>query len=190
MRTTLTIALVTAMLLTGTGIIAASSFTTATLTRDTSIDVVNDANGVIALIDGNSGGIVTVDGTTGELNIDFGVGSATGVNVDSVYELGDPDDPSQRAFNITNQDSVSHTIELNYTVTTGDGVGDGANSTEFMVFDSSGTKLITVSEEDGGASFTAGSGESFAVVMVVDTTMAGVDQNSDLSGTLEVTATA
>lgn len=189
MRTTLTIAVIAVMLLTGTGIIAASSFTTATLTRDTNINVVSDDNGVIALVDGNSGDVVQIDGTTGELKIDFTVGSATGVNVDSVYELGDPNDPSQRAFNITNQDGVSHDIKLNYTVSTGDGVGDGANSTEFIVFDTNAAKQITVSEEDNGASFTAASGATFAVVVVVDTTMAGVDQNSDLSGTLNVTAT-
>lgn len=190
MRTTLTIVVIAAMLLTGTGIIAASSFTTATLSRDTSINVVSDADGVIALIDGNSGDVVRVDGSTGELNIDFGVGSATGVNVDSRYELGDPDDPSQRAFNITNQDGVSHEIELNYTVSDGtSGVGDGESSVEFQVYDSSGTQVATEDEESGTASFTAESGETFAVVVVVDTTMDGVDQTDDLSGILDITAT-
>lgn len=181
--------IVALMLVFGTGVIGASSFTTATLTRDTNIDVVADSNGVIALIDGTSGGIVT-EKSTGELTIDFQVGSATGVNVNSTYELGDPSAPgTERAFNITNQDSVQHTIELDYTVDTGDGVGDGTNSTEFQVYDSSGTAVTTVSEEDNGASFTAGSGETFAVVVVVDTTMAGVDKSSDLSGTLNITAT-
>lgn len=188
-RTKITIVVIAAMLLTGTGVIAASSFTTATLTRDTNIDVVSDADGVIALTDGNSGSIVTVDGTTGELQIDFAVGSATGVNVDSRYELGDPDDPSQRAFNITNQDSVSHDITLNYTVSDGtSGVGDGESSVQFLVFDASGTQVASEDEESGDATFTAASGETFAVVVVVDTTMAGVDQSSDLSGTLNVTA--
>ena len=190
MRTTITIGIIAVMLLTGTGIIAASSFTTATLSRDTNINVVSDDNGIIALIDGNSGAIVAVDGTTGELNIDFTVGSATGVNVDSVYELGDQNDPSQRAFNITNQDGVSHSIELNYTVSDGtSGVGDGSSSVQFLVFDSSGTQVASEDEESGTASFTANSGETFAVVVVVDTTMAGVDQTDDLSGTLSVTAT-
>lgn len=190
MRTTITIAVIAAILLTGTGIIAASSFTTATLSRDTSINVVSDDNGIIALIDGNSGGIVAVDGTTGELTIDFGVGSATGVNVNSTYELGDQNDPSQKAFNITNQDTVSHTIELNYTVADGtSGVGDGQSSVKFLVFDSAGTQVASEDEETGTASFTANSGETFAVVLIVDTTMSGVDKNSDLSGTLKVNAT-
>lgn len=190
MRPSRTVAVIAVMLLTGTGVIAASSFTTATLARDASIDVVSDSNGVIALVDGNSGGIVAVDGATGELRIDFGVGSALGVNVDSVYELGDPADPSQRAFNVTNQDTVTHNVTLNYTVADGtSGVGDGQSSVEFLVFDSSGTQVAAEDEEAGTATFTANSGESFAVVVVVDTTMAGVDQTSDLSGTLGVTAT-
>lgn len=174
------------LLLLGTVAIASSAFTTATLERDTSIDVVSDDAGIIALTDGNSGGIVTID-SSGELSIDFGVGSASGVNVDSIYELGDPDDPSQRAFNITNQDSVSHSIELNYTVSTGDGVGDGESSVAFSVFDSSGTQVATEDEESGTASFTAASGETFAVVVVVDTTPGSVDQSSDLSGLLRIT---
>lgn len=178
------------LLLLATASVASTAYTTATLERDTSIDVVSDDQGIIALTDGNSGGIVRIDGTTGELRIDFAVGSAQGVNVDSVYELGDPAAPTQRAFNVTNQDTVTHNVTLNYTVADGtSGVGDGQSSVEFLVFDSSGTQVAAEDEEAGTATFTANSGESFAVVVVVDTTMAGVDQTSDLSGTLGVTAT-
>lgn len=192
MRSTLTVAIIAAMVLTGTGVIAASSFTTATLSRDTQIDVVSDANGFIALTDGDSGGVVYVDSTTGELKIDFAAGSATGVNVNSTYELGTPSwsPGNERAFNITNQDTVSHSIRLNYTVSDGtSGVGDGSSSVEFQVYNSTGTNVATEDEETGDVSFTATSGETFAVVVVVDTTMAGVDKSDDLSGTLNVTAT-
>lgn len=182
-------AILAAMVLLGTTVVAASSFTTATLERDTNVNVVGDANGVIALTDGNSGGVVK-EKSNGELTIDFRVGSASGVNVNSTYELGNQSSPlSEQAFNITNQDGVSHTIELDYTVSDGSGVGDSANSTEFQVYDSTGTRVATVSEEDSGQTFSANSGETFVVVVVVDTTMSGVDKNSDLSGTLNVTAT-
>ena len=186
------IAVVALLVLVATGITTASSFTTATLTRDASIDIVADNEGVIGLIDGNSGDVVQVDSTTGELQIDFGgVGTAQGVNVDSVYELGDPADPTTRAFNITNQDGVAHTINLNYTVTgsTTNVVGNNHNATEFQVYDSSGSHVVTVSEEDSGASFSMASGESVAVVVVVDSTHAQIDQNDDLSGIFQVTAT-
>lgn len=186
MRTVLRLGVLAVLLLLATSAIASTAYTTATLERGTSIDVVTDAEGVIALTDGNSGGIVEVDGTTGELSIDFAVGSATGVNVNSVYELGDPADPTQRAFNITNQDSVQHDIELEYDVTSGDGVGDGESSVEFQVYDSSGSQVAVEDEESGTATFTAASGETFAVVIVVDTTVGNLDDSDDLSGTLYV----
>lgn len=178
-------------LILSTGMIGASSFTKATLDRDTNINVVADDSGVIALIDGDSGDVVQVDSSTGELTIDFTIGSASGVNVNSTYELGNPDwssDTDEQAFNITNQDGVSHTITLNYTVDSGDGEGDSFDSVKFEVFDSTATNVATASEETDG-SFTAASGETFATVVIVNTTVSGVDKNSDLSGTLNVTAT-
>lgn len=175
-----------------TGLIGASSFTTATLSRQASIDVVTDQNGFIGLTDEHSSDIInqTADGA---LTIDFAQSSATGVNVDSVYEIGNPsptDVENQSAFSITNNDGVSHDINLNYSLNTaGDAVGDSANSTEFQVFDSSETLITTISEEDSGATFTLSSGTTYYVVLVVDTTPAAIDQTNDLSGTLEITAT-
>lgn len=187
MRTATRTGLFVTIVLLLTGMVASSAFTTATLERDTNIDVVADDQGIIALTDGNSGGIVDVDSSTGELTIDFAVGSASGVNVNSTYELGDPNDPtSEMAFDITNQDSVAHTIGLNYTVDTGDGVGDPDSSVQFRVYDSTGSQVATEDEESGTDSFTAASGETFHVVVIVDTTVGGVDQSSDLSGTLHI----
>lgn len=180
------ITIIVVLLVAGTGVIGASSFTTATLERDANIDVVADNSGFIGLTDGNSGNIVQV--ASDELTISFVQGSATGVNVNSRYELGNASDPSQRAFNITNNDGVSHTITLDYSVTSGDGVGDGFNHTEFRVYDSTGSNVAIASEE-GSDSFTATSGGSYAVVMIVDTTDDTLGSAADLSGTLNVTAT-
>lgn len=180
------VAIVAGLLLVGLGLSAASSFTTATLDRDANIDVVADSNGFIGLTDGNSGNIVQI--SSDELTISFVQGSATGVNVNSLYEIGDPDDPSQRAFNITNNDGVSHDVALNYSVTSGDGVGDAHNHTEFQVFDNAGTQVATASEE-GADTFTATSGGSYAVVLVVNTSDDTLTSSSDLSGTLDITAT-
>lgn len=179
-------------LILSTGMIGASSFTKATLDRDTNINVVADDSGVIALIDGDSGGVVAVDSSTGELTIDFGVASASGVNVNSTYELGTSDWSSasadEEAFNITNQDSVAHTITLNYSADQADVVGDGFESVKFKVFNSTGDNVVTASEENTG-SFNAGSSETFATVVIVNTTVSGIDKNDDLSGTLNITAT-
>lgn len=173
-----------------TAVVGASAFTTASITRETTINVVSDDDGVIALIDGNAADIVQADSSTGELTIDFAIGSGSGVNDDATYTLGDAADPSYRAFNITNQDTVSHSIELEFTVSDGtSGIGDSEASVTFEVFDASGSLVATEDEESGTASFTAASGESFAVVLTVDTTMSSVDQTDDLSGTLNITAT-
>ena len=179
-------------LILATGLIGATSFTQATLIRDTNIDVVSDTNGYIALEDMLSGDVVRED-STGELSIDFTTGSAQGVNVDSIYELGTPgwsdNATDEQAFNITNHDSVTRTIYLNYSLSGAD-PGDGAhNATEFQIYDSSGTNLATISEDDTGASFSMTSGESVAVVVIVDSTDSAITQSDDLSGTLNVTAT-
>lgn len=186
------LALVATVLL-GATMIGASAFTTATLERDTTIDVVSDQNGIIGLVDGDSGNLVYEDGSTGELKIDFTNACAgCGANVDSRYEIGTTGWSSassdEEAFNITNQDSVSHSITLNYTVSSGAGDANSYNETEFQVYDSTGSRVLTISEEDSGRSFTAGSGESYAVVVIIDTRHANIDQNDDLSGTLNVTA--
>jgi hypothetical protein len=187
-----------AVLALGTLVIGAAAFTTATLQRDTTIDVVADDNGIIALGDGDSGGLVDVR-SNGELTIDFTRGGAIsggGANVESIYELGDPDNQptGEYAFNITNRDTVSHEIALNYTVDNGNGQGDGYNNTEFEVFDG-GTSELVVSEEDdtSGNTITLNSGETNNITVTVDTrandTSSTVDNTSDLSGTLNITAT-
>lgn len=180
------VAILVGLVIVGLGISTASSFTTATLERDANINVVADDAGFIGLTDGNSGNIVQISGD--ELTISFVQGSATGVNVNSLYELGDPDDPSQRAFNITNNDGVSHTVTLDYSVTSGDGVGDAQNHTTFRVYDTTGSQ-VAIATEEATDSFTAGSGSSYAVVMVVNTTDDTLGSAADLSGTLNITAT-
>lgn len=168
--------------------LSTSAFTTADLSRDTNIDVVQDDKGIIALSDGTSGGIVSYD-SDGSLSIDFDPNQASGVNVNSTYKLGDPNDAnSSMAFNITNQDSVSHTINVSYSVSSGDGSGS-SNATEFQIYDSSNTHVVTISEDDSGREFSLSSGSTVHVVVVVDTTAKGITSSEDLSGSFNVTAT-
>lgn len=184
------VGVIAVILLVSTGLIGASSFTTATLERDTNIDVVADDSGAIALTDETSGSIIYTK-TNGQLGIDFSnAGSASGINVNSTYELGDPDDPTGSAgFNITNNDGTSHTVNLTYSLNNPGDDNDGTDEVDFRVFNKSAGQVFTVSEEGVGNEATLSSGETWAVVVVVDTTADGVDKNSDLSGTLNVTAT-
>ena len=188
MKTVTRVGILAMALVLATGLIGATSFTSAQLSRDTNIDVVNDATGVIGLEDALPGDVIAQ--TNGELTIDFTVGSAQGVNVNSRYELGDPANPvASPGFNITNNDQTSHDITLNYTIS-GAMPGDGAghNATEFQVYDSTGTHLVTISEDDAGGTFTLGSGASAHVVVIVDTMDNNIGTGDDLSGTLNVSA--
>lgn len=193
MRNVTRVGVIVLTIVLATGLIGASSFTSATLTRDTNINVVDDTNGFIALHDYLPGSIVRQK-SNGELTIDFTRGSATGVNVDSIYELGttgwSDNSTDEQAFNITNNDDVSHTLTLNYDLTSASGneTGNGANETEFRVFDSTGTNVLTISEEGNGGTITLASGETVAVVVVVDTTDSAITSTEDLSGNFNVTA--
>lgn len=166
-------------------VIGSTAFTTATLDRDASIDVVADGNGIIGLEDGTSGGLVTV--TNDVLTIDFDPSaSGYGVNVDATYELGDDGSPTtDMAFNVTNQDTVDHTVQLSYAFDSSD-PDDGVANVVYTVYSSSGTLVATV-DEDTTDSFTASSGVTYHVVVTVDTT--GLSASNDLSGTMTVTAT-
>lgn len=175
-------------LLLGGSMISSMGMTTATLERGSSIDVAQDSGGIIALSDGTSGDLVEF--ADDELTIDFTNACAScGVTVGSVYELGRPGDPtSEHAFRLTNRDTATHTVTIEYTVADGSGVGTAGNNIEFRLYDSDGTPVATASEEKSG-SFTARNDESFYAVVIVDTRGLPDGPDADLSGTLRVTAT-
>lgn len=190
MAKTVHIAVLGVALLVGAAFIAASAFTTATLSRDANIDVVADPSGIIGLQDGNSGGLVYL-GSDGELKIDFDRNNnGLGANTNSTYELGDPaNGATTYAFNITNQDTIQHNVNLTYTPDDPAIVGTTDPNIVFQVYDTGGNQVATVSEEVNGADFTANAGSTHHVVVITDTLEAGVDNSTSLSGTLNVTAT-
>ena len=165
--------------------LGASAYTTGNVSRTADIDVVSDDVGLIALADGTSGGLVTQ--SDGQLNINFTNGGAGGVNTDAHYELGDPNDPTNKtAFNISNLDAESHSLTVEYSGVTGAAV-DGTANIEYQIYDGSGSAPVTVSEESTSATISnVASGDTLYVVMVIDT--AGLDSSADLSGTLTVSA--
>lgn len=175
------------LLLLASSLYGSSAFTTAYVDRSASIDVVKDSNGFIGLSDGNSGGLVKMDGD--ELTIDFTSGGASGANVDAVFELGDPSNGNETyAFNITNNDDVAHTLSLNYTLDTDD--ADTDKNVKFMVYDSTNNKLLTATDESGEASSSTdalSSAETVHTVVVVNTT--SKSSSDDLSGTLRIKMT-
>lgn len=164
--------------------LGASAYTSGTVERSSNVNVVNDDTGLLALEDGTSGGLV-FQNSSGALEIDFTKGGAGGVNPEAHYELGNPSDATnQSAFNITNLDAESHDLTVSYT---GAGAGDADDNIQFQIYNDAGTQVATVSEETTSATLSGvASGNTHYVVIVVDTY--GVDNTTDLSGTLQVSA--
>jgi hypothetical protein len=180
--------LIASLLLVGTVSVGASAFTAATVERTASVDVVADNQGLLALIDGNSGNLVSQDGSTEQLGIDLEGGTAGGANPNATFELGNPAAPStSNAFKIENKDAEQHQINVEYTGAT----TNGEDNLKFEIYDSTGTSVGTVTEEGTTASFTAPATETFYTVVTVDTGggSATTDLTSinDLSGTISLT---
>ncbi|WP_152420102.1 hypothetical protein [Halorubrum distributum] len=111
---------------TGTGAFSAMS-----AERNANINVVGDDRGITALRSDTDSDVIRQAGN-GELVIDFTAdGSAGGVNVNSVYQIGSLTQPHNNgpeqkpfsrtpgddaAFFVTNQDTVEHDVTLEYTV--------------------------------------------------------------------------
>ncbi|MFB6137602.1 MAG: hypothetical protein ABEJ42_04595 [Halobacteriaceae archaeon] len=167
-------------------VIGASAYTTGSVSRSTSVNVVSDDVGLIGLSDGTSGDLVTLD-SSGQLSIDFTAGGASGVITDATFTLGDTADPlNKMAFNLTNNGPTARDLTIEYTGTTG-AAGDGTVNIEFTFYDSTGTSVATVTDETTSATITgAASGATYTAVISIDTT--GLTTSADLSGTLKVSA--
>lgn len=183
MRAKLIVAAVAIIAITAT--LGASAFTTGSVSRTSTVNVVSDDTGLIGLSDGTSGDLVQLN-STGQLEIDFTNGGATGVNQNATFVLGDTADPTNSsAFTLTNQDAASHDLTVEYTGA--GGTADPDANIEFSIHDSTGAQVTTVSEESTSGTITgAASGATYYVVITVDTH--GLSSSSDLSGTLKVSA--
>lgn len=163
----------------------ATAYTTGSVSRSSNVNVVSDDVGLIGLEDGTSGNLVKQN-STGALVIDFTNSGASGVNTAATFELGDTTDPTNAtAFNVTNNGGSTLDLTVEYTGVTESQDADA--NIKFEIYDSTGTKKATVSEESTSATVSSvSSGSTLYVVIVVDTH--GLDDTADLSGTLKVSA--
>ena len=164
--------------------VGASAFTAATVDRQATTDVVSDENGLIGLTDGNSGNLVFQDASTDQLVIDFTNGTADGANTDARFELGNPARAStSQEFTVKNNDDEAHAINVSYALDADDGNADA--NYEFQIYDGD-TLEGTVTEEGTSVVLDAAAGQSYNVVVVVDTGHSTTTLKSakDLSGTL------
>lgn len=166
--------------------VGTSAFTTADIDRQANVDVVADDTGLLGLTDGNSGNLV-FQNADDQLEIDFTKGNASGANTDALFRLGDRTNPSvSQAFVITNNDAEAHTINATYNTDTND--APDTDNLKFEIYDDSNSLVGTVSAAGDTASLDAAAGESYNVVVTVDTGHDGatvLKSGDDLSGTLE-----
>lgn len=179
------------------GSIAATAYTSGSVTRDASIDVVSDDAGLIALGDGTTGTLISHDGT-GRLTIDLTRGGANGANVDSTFKFGDAADAANSyAFTITNNDTQARDIKVDFTLNSGDPDGTVENL-QFKLYNSDGSpfdsdvdgNILSTATESAAytASGVASDGsQTLHVVLEVDTTGLNAETD-DLSGNLEISA--
>lgn len=211
MNKKLTIAIIMVVIGAST-VIGSGAYSAAEMDRDANIDVVNDADGLVALESQVDGDVVRED-DGGELAIDFTAGGqADGVNVNSRYQVGvftqvgwagqqavdagaleynGPQAGPDPAFLVTNQDTTEHDITVSYEAD----ASDLGGSILYMQFvpgiggsSQAGKAFLSATGTDNGFSYTAdvGPGESIAVVIMTDTRNG--DTTDDLSGTLTVSS--
>ena len=165
--------------------LGAMAYTTGSVSRSVSADVVTDDTGLISLQAGQSG--LVYQKNSGALTVDFtNQATAGGVNVDANFTIGNEANANTTyAFNVTNLDAESHDFTFDYSGTTNATADTDANI-QFKIYDASGNLVDTASEESASGLVTIGTGATYYVVVVVDTH--GLDSTADLSGTLKISA--
>lgn len=199
----------------GAGALASTgAYTAAELERGASINVVNDADGLLGLVVGPNVGSDVVREDGGEFTIDFTAGgNAGGVNIGSRYQVGVFDSDYDKvpngaldaasgasdddyAFAVLNQDTVDHDVRVAYEANDTD---DFHGSSLFFQCvprgsGNTGTHGIYLDETYGNNvdafSNTIPSGGSYRLSLLVDTRGAAghAPSDVDLSGRLVVSA--
>ena len=187
--------------------IGTGAFTSASATRTVTAHVDNDLNAQIALVPGQHSGI-ELNGN-GELEIDLSGDNGEGVNPNSQYSWGDPNDPANDfAFKIVNNDGQDYDdLILEYELEDDSWVDNSTtyDNESFIRFDTYGqgdpdgywagikcpnNQLGTpnpVSKNmptSGPVDFE--SGQAVYVVVETDTTGVDADLADDLSGSLTI----
>lgn len=144
-----------------------------------------DSDLPVVIDTGSESGVSTDDS---KLLIDASTGTAEGVPVNARVSFGNPSNPiANPAFKLTNTARTTPVhLSVSYSVSSGDGVGDGESSVELRFYDADGNYVAAEDEEPGATDITIPGGEATYVVVVVDTTVGDLDPSSDLSGSVTV----
>ncbi|MHC3439830.1 hypothetical protein ACYJ1Y_17505 [Natrialbaceae archaeon A-gly3] len=157
--------------------VGAAAYTSATVNRDASFTVATDATD--ALIGLNEGTTDGVDESGDSLEI-----SIENLNTDGSFTFGDGSNvDTSYAFTITNNDSESRTIDVDYDTAQVDFEIYEEGETDWT----DATAVGTVNESNEPVSLSASTGQEFRVVLTVDTDGIG-SSDASLDGTLTFTA--
>ncbi|WP_152418287.1 hypothetical protein [Halorubrum aidingense] len=190
--------------------------TTFTADRSANVaEVTTDSSGIISLSAG-TGADDSVEMSDGTLSIDLSGTNGEGINLDSVYTIGDDLDQVRTdledvhtAFVVQNNDNVAHNISVDYTLDDRSWVDEsdlnwhsdfGGSKITFRPFaqgnpwSDTNTDSQTVPDyhegNPGGVdSAYFGPGEQVAFQIIVDTTGEDASVDDNLSGTLEISVT-
>lgn len=164
------------------GVLATSAYNLFVVERDTTMNVVSDDTGILAL---NPGPSEFVYLNNGELQIDVTSGGAAGQNVNSELHVGDESQPTTTpAFSVTNNHNAQREILYEYTNVVADSVSD--DNVHFQVYDGTGTSLGEFNESSSLTVTGVGSGATHYIVLNVTTHQSVT--SDDLSGTVRMTA--
>ncbi|MGZ0748545.1 hypothetical protein [Haloparvum sp. AD34] len=152
-----------------------AAFTSGQVDRQATVQVAGDDAALTGLAPGATD--LVYHDASNELQIDFSQVTASGVNANSTYTLGDKSAANETyAFNVTNNYNTQYKYTFDYAF---DQNTNGGN-VSFILYDNTGAKVDTASPNSSG-SITLTSGEVGYVVVELD----AVD--ADLSGKLTVT---
>lgn len=190
-RATLAVVLA-AVLVLSTVAFGATAFTSATVEREASIDVVSDDSGPLQFTSGSTG-ISKID-SNGELTLDVSMLSgSSGINPNSSYTFGNRSadgassvSASDYVFTINNTDTENHSVGLSYTPDDSDVKAQNVEFEIYRMGDEDGSGPIETVQADGKThSFKAVSDTTYHVVVHFDTGIDGadIDDSGSLSGT-------
>lgn len=192
----------------GTAAVGTGAFSNNTIPdRQVSVTIDDDEHSMIALVPGDKHED-DVSLEDDQLTLDLSGSEGEGVNINSRYTWGDPDDPEHdHAFKIQNNDEGSFAMKMNYYFTDTswiDGNGNGQSYIRFEVHDtgdgptgSSGENYPHRSynrdyslggptgDNDPTGPYRFNPGEEYYVTVTVDTTGPDADVDDNLSGVAE-----
>jgi len=183
--------------------VGTGAFTSASASRSVTVEVSGDQNATIGLIPGSSTDVQINEND--ELELDLTGSDGEGVNVNSEYTWGDPDDPeNNHAFKIVNNNEESLAMKMNYYFENTEWISNSGNGQSFIRFEifDTGDGPTGASGENyphqsynrdyslggptgdwsPGSNYRFNSGEEYYVVVTVDTTGENASKDDNLSG--------